>query len=81
MAPGHRTATVEEGIGLPSAGPRGERLLPVQVDHRECPSGPYARRASGRGPPRVQCPESDGRAWQARVVQYRSVKGLCLGSL
>ena len=31
-------ATVEEGIGLPSAGPRGERLLPVQVDHRAWPS-------------------------------------------
>ena len=26
------TATVEEGLGLPSAGPYGERLLPVQVD-------------------------------------------------
>ena len=28
-----RTATVEEGLGLPSAGPCGERLLPLQVDH------------------------------------------------
>jgi hypothetical protein len=27
------TATVEEGLGLPSAGPCGERLLPVQVDY------------------------------------------------
>ena len=33
-----RTATVEEGLGLPSAGPCGERLLPVQVDHRGEPS-------------------------------------------
>ena len=29
-----RSATVEEGVGLPSAGPRRERLLPVQIDHR-----------------------------------------------
>ena len=33
-----RTATVEEGRGLPSAGPCGERLLPVQVDHWGEPS-------------------------------------------
>ena len=39
------TATVEEGLGLPSAGPCGERLLPVQVDHR----GEPFERAVGRG--------------------------------
>ena len=29
-----RTASVEEGVQLPSTGARGERRLPVQVDHR-----------------------------------------------
>ena len=42
---GGRTTTVEEGIGLPSAGPRGERLLPVQVDHRGWPSSAQSGRA------------------------------------
>ena len=31
---GDRAAAMEEGDGLPSAGARGERLLPVQVHHR-----------------------------------------------
>ena len=35
---GDRAAAMEEGDGLPSAGARGERLLPVQVDHRREPS-------------------------------------------
>ena len=29
-----RSTPVETGVGLPPAGPRGERLLQVQVDHR-----------------------------------------------
>ena len=42
---GDRTASVEEGVWLPSAGPRGERLLPVQVDHRGWPSSAQSGRA------------------------------------
>ncbi|MBN4048006.1 hypothetical protein JYU09_00320 [bacterium AH-315-O15] len=55
----HRTAQVEEDVGLPSASARGERLLQVQVDHRRWPSGPHARRASHRSPACVQRRESD----------------------
>ena len=33
MGDGNLTPPVEEGVGLPSAGPRGERLLQVQVEH------------------------------------------------
>ena len=40
-----RSATVEEEIRLPSAGPRGERLLPVPVDHRGWPSSTQSSRA------------------------------------
>ncbi len=36
-------------------------------------------RASGRGTPRVQRPESDDRPWQARVVRHRWVKSLWVG--
>ena len=42
---GGGTATVEEGLGLSPAGPCGERLLPVQVDHRGEPSSAQSRRA------------------------------------
>ena len=41
---GDRTASVEKGVWLPSAGSRGERLLPVQIDHR----GWSSRAQSGR---------------------------------
>ena len=47
------TATVEEGLGLPSAGPYGERLLPVQVDHRGEPSSAQWRGARDGGHPRM----------------------------
>ena len=42
---GDRTTSVEEGVWLPSAGPRGERILPVQVDHRGWPSSAQSGRA------------------------------------
>ena len=47
------TATVEEGLGLPSAGPCGERLLPVQVDHRGEPSSAQSGGARDGGHPRM----------------------------
>ena len=34
-----RTATVEEGVWLPSARARGECVLPVHVDRRRLSSG------------------------------------------
>ena len=76
---GTRAATVEAGGGLPAASSGRERLLPVQIDHWGWPSSPHSRRASGRGTPRVQPPESD-RPGQARVVRHRSVKRLSSGS-
>ena len=68
---GHRTTAVEEGVWLPSAGSRGERLLQVQIDHRHWPSSAHARRAKGRGAARMQHPKSDDGPWRARVVRYR----------
>ncbi len=44
---GDRAAAMEEGDGLPSAGARGERLLPVQVDHRRGLSRAECSRAGG----------------------------------
>ena len=55
-------------VGLPSAGPRGEHLLPVQVDHRRRPSSAQFSRAGNRGRPRVPPPQSDDCTWQASVV-------------
>ena len=80
MVEGTRAATVETGGGLPAASSGRERLLPVQIDHRGWPSSPHSRRASGRGTPRAQPPESDDRPGQARVVRHRSVKRLWSGS-
>ena len=40
-----RTAPLEEGVGVPSSGPGGERVLPIQVDHRRWPSSPELSRA------------------------------------
>ncbi len=73
---GDRTAPVEEGGGLPSAGPRGECVLPIQVDHRGGSSSPGSRRTAGRGAARVQRPQSDDRAWPTGVVQHRKLNGL-----
>ena len=42
---GDRTATLEEDVGLSWAGPRGERVLPIHVDHRRQPSSVQSRRA------------------------------------
>jgi Pentapeptide repeats (8 copies) len=54
-----RTTTMEEGIGLPSAASRGERLLPVQVDLRGCSSSSQSRRAGSRDTRRMQRLKSD----------------------
>ena len=53
------SASVAEDVGLPSAGPCGERLLPLQVDPWRCTSGSQSRRAERRGTRRVQRLESD----------------------
>ena len=42
-----RSAPVEEGVRLPSAGLRRERVLPVQVDRRGGSSSPNSSRADG----------------------------------
>jgi len=68
-----RSATVEEGIRLPSAGPHGERLLPVQVDHRAWPSSTQSSRAGDWGRPRMQHPQSDDSTRRACVVRHREV--------
>ena len=44
---GDRAAAMEEGDGLPSAGARGERLLPVHVQHRRGLSRAEFSRAGG----------------------------------
>ena len=44
---GDRAAAMEKGDGLPSAGARGERLLPVQVHHRRGLSRAEFSRAGG----------------------------------
>ena len=64
----------EEGVGLPSAGPGGERLLPVQDDHWGWSSSSGRRRATGRGSPRVHRPESDDRAQSTSILQYWSLR-------
>ena len=76
---GDRTASVEEGVGLPSAGPRGERILPVQVDHRGRPSSAQSGGAGDRGHPGMQYPQSDDSAWQACVVRRWAMTGLWVG--
>ena len=66
--------------GYPSASPGGERLLPVQIDHRGWSSRSLPRWASDRGGHRVQHPESDDRDWSAGVVPYWSVSSLWVGT-
>ena len=63
-----RAAPMQEGLGLPSAGPRGKRFLPLQVHHRRWPSCPKWWWPGGRGEPGVPCPQPGDRAWQTRVV-------------
>ena len=76
-----RAARMAEGLGLPPAGPRRERLLPLQVHHWRWPSRSESRWSGGRGEPCLPRPESDDRAWQARVVRDQSVTSRGLGEL
>jgi hypothetical protein len=55
------------------ARPCRERLLPLQVDHWRWASGPSSTWPGCRGKSCVPHRESDGRAWQARVVSNQSV--------
>ena len=71
----------KEGVWRSSAGPRGEHVLPVQVDLRGCPSGSESRRAASRGTRRVQRFESDDQPGKARLVRHREVKGLWVGTV
>ena len=68
-----RSATVEEGFRIPPASPRGERVLPVQVDHwRRSSSAQSGGTADGiRG--RVQHPEPVDRAREAGLIPDRHV--------
>jgi hypothetical protein len=70
---GDRTASVEEGVWLPSARPRRERLLPVQVDHRGWLSSAQSGRTGDWGRPRMQHSQPDDAAWQACVVRRRAM--------
>ena len=80
-----RAPSVEGGGWVLSAGPRGERRLPVQVDHRGSPSRPSSRRATSRGAHRVPHLESDDRPGKARLVRHRPMKvprvGIVLGGV
>ena len=62
----------KEGLGLPPAGPRRERLLPLQV-HWRWSSRPWCQWPGCRGEPCVPHPEPDDRAWQARVACDQSL--------
>ena len=53
---------MEEGVGLPPARHRGERVLPVQNDHRWQPWGSSPGRTACRGTARLQCAEQDDSA-------------------
>ena len=68
-----RTPPVETGVGLPPAGPRGERLLQVQVDHWRPASRSALEGTGSRSRDRVQHPEPDDRAWSAGLVRHRTV--------
>ena len=71
---GGRAPPVEEGGGLPPAGPRGKRLLPVQVDHWRPASCSTSEGPGNRSSDRVQHPEPDDRAWSTGLVCNRAVK-------
>ena len=58
----------KEGIGVPPAGPRGEHLLQVQVDHWPRTSRSTSELAESGGSDRVQHPEPDACPRQARVL-------------
>ena len=67
---------MEEGGRLPSAGRRGECLLPVQVYARRRSTSPNGSWTGGRIGACVQRAESDERAWPAEVSGHRSVTKL-----
>ena len=71
---GDRAPPVEEGGGLPPAGPRGKRLLPVQVDHWRPASCSTSEGPGNRSSDRVQHPEPDDRAWSTGLVCNRAAK-------
>ncbi len=70
---GGRAPPVEEGGGLPPAGPGGKRLLPVQVDHWRPASCSTSGGSGNRSGDRVQHPEPDDRAWSTGLVCGRAV--------
>ena len=84
---GTRTLTEITKIGrrrwkegwLSSAGPGGERLLSVQIDHRRSLRARLWR-ASNRGDAGMQRPESHDRRGSPGVVPHRSVSGLSAGT-
>ncbi len=61
-------------------GPRRERVLQVQVDHRRWSSSQDTRWANGRSAARVQHTECDDRPGPARLLRHRPVKYRWLGS-
>ena len=75
------TSTLDEGLGIPSTGARGERRLSVQIDHRSWAESPVGSRASDRDLARVQHLESDDGPWSACVLQHRKLKCRSAGSL
>ncbi len=75
LGPAGWTATVEEGRRLPSAGPCGERLLPVQVDHRGEPSSAPSR---PRHRPRLTARRRDTAPWPGRDPPVR--RSCCIHS-
>ncbi len=76
----NRPPSVEEGGWLSSAGPGGERLLSVQIDHRWYSSRALSWLASDQGGACMQRPELDDRRGSPGVVPHRSVSGLSAGT-
>ena len=76
-----RPPPLEDGVGVPPPGSRGERVLPVQVDPRGGSPCPDLGRADGRSTARVQHLESDDRPRQASVVRDRSMREPGLGTV
>ena len=60
---------MEEGVGIPPAGSRGEHLLQTQNDHWRSASIASSEVAGSRSGYRVQHPESDVRTGQTKVVR------------
>ena len=54
-----RASPVEEGVGIPPAGPSGKHLLPIQVDHWRPAACASSQVTGGRGADRMQYPEPD----------------------